>query len=54
MADKIYSPLKGKAIKMTDVKDDMFSQKMLGDGVAVYPDYKTGLFAKRKHRNINT
>lgn len=46
MADKIYSPLKGKAIKMTDVKDDMFSQKMLGDGVAVYPDYKTGLFAK--------
>ena len=21
MADKIYSPLKGKAIKMTDVKD---------------------------------
>lgn len=46
MADKIYSPLKGKAINMTEVKDDMFSQKMLGDGVAVYPDFKTGLFAK--------
>lgn len=46
MTDKIYSPLKGKAINMTEVKDDMFSQKMLGDGVAVYPDFKTGLFAK--------
>ena len=46
MSEKIYSPLKGTAIKMTEVKDPMFSQKMLGDGVAVYPDYRTGLFAK--------
>lgn len=46
MADIIYSPLKGKAIKMTEVNDPMFSQKMLGDGVAVYPTYKSGLFAK--------
>lgn len=46
MSDKIYSPLKGKAIKMTEVNDPMFSEKMLGDGVAVYPEYRTGLFAK--------
>ena len=46
MPEKIYSPLRGTAIKMTEVNDPMFSQKMLGDGVAVYPDYRTGLFAK--------
>lgn len=46
MADIIYSPLKGNAIKMTEVNDPMFSQKMLGDGVAVYP--KTGLFSKNE------
>lgn len=46
MADIIYSPLRGKAIKMTEVNDPMFSQKMLGDGVAVYPAYKSGLFVK--------
>ena len=46
MAEMIYSPLKGKAIKMTEVNDPMFSEKLLGDGVAVYPEFKTGLFAK--------
>lgn len=46
MEDVIFSPLKGRAIKITEVNDQMFSQKMLGDGVAIYPDYKTTLFAK--------
>lgn len=47
MAEKIYSPFRGRAIKITEVNDAMFSQKLLGDGVAVYPEYKTGLFAKK-------
>lgn len=46
MSDVIYSPTDGKAIKMEEVNDPMFSQKMLGDGVAVYPTFSTGLFAK--------
>lgn len=46
MPDIIYSPVEGRAIKMEEVNDPMFSQKMLGDGVAVYPTFSTGLFAK--------
>lgn len=46
MKECIYSPLKGKAIKIEDVEDVMFSEKMLGDGVAVYPEYSKGVFAK--------
>lgn len=42
----IKSPVKGKAIPMVQVKDPMFSEKLLGDGVAVYPTFKSGLFAK--------
>lgn len=32
---KIFAPMSGKVIKIEDVKDDMFSQKMLGDGIAI-------------------
>jgi PTS system arbutin-like IIC component len=28
----------GKVIPITKVKDEMFSQKMMGDGIAVYPE----------------
>lgn len=28
----------GQVIPMTEVKDEMFSQKMMGDGVAIWPD----------------
>ena len=31
----------GKVIDMTEVKDEMFSQKMMGDGVAVVPTSNT-------------
>lgn len=34
----IVSPLSGKAIPLTEVKDEVFSQKILGDGMAVIPD----------------
>ena len=34
---KIYAPVKGKMIPITDVKDQVFSKKMVGDGVAFEP-----------------
>ncbi|HYE83354.1 MAG TPA: PTS glucose transporter subunit IIA [Clostridia bacterium] len=37
----LYRPLKGKVIDITDVKDDMFSTRMMGDGVAVEPESET-------------
>lgn len=36
-ADKIYSPVSGQCLDITEVADKMFSSKMLGDGVAVLP-----------------
>ncbi len=34
---KVVSPVKGDLIQITDVNDDVFSTKMLGDGFAVEP-----------------
>ena len=33
----IHSPLNGHVIKLEDVPDPVFSQKMLGDGIAIEP-----------------
>ncbi len=33
----LYSPLKGQVIPLEDVQDEAFSQKVLGDGIAVEP-----------------
>jgi len=35
--DNLVSPMTGNVVKMEDVPDDMFSQKMLGDGIAIEP-----------------
>lgn len=35
--DIVYSPMQGKAISITEVKDEVFSQKILGGGMAVVP-----------------
>lgn len=40
----VYSPLQGKAISITEVQDAVFSQKILGDGMAVVP-VKGALYA---------
>ncbi len=34
---KVNSPLSGKVMKMEDVPDQAFSQKMMGDGFAIEP-----------------
>lgn len=33
----VYSPLTGEAIPLTEVKDEAFSSKALGDGIAIIP-----------------
>lgn len=34
---KIVAPLTGRAIDITEVPDEVFAQKMLGDGIAIEP-----------------
>lgn len=36
--DKIVSPIKGKLVPITDVPDDVFAGKMMGDGFAIIPE----------------
>ena len=40
MSEIVYSPLSGKVVPITQVNDEMFAQKMLGDGVAILPENK--------------
>lgn len=37
LTDQIDSPIEGKVIPLSSVNDDIFSQKVLGDGVAIEP-----------------
>lgn len=37
MKEMIYSPLDGERVRLEDVSDPMFAQKMLGDGIAIIP-----------------
>lgn len=34
---EVYAPVDGQVVSLESVKDDVFSQKMVGDGVAVIP-----------------
>ncbi len=34
----LYKPVAGKVIDISDVQDDMFSTRMMGDGVAIEPE----------------
>lgn len=33
----LYAPVEGRLIKLEDVNDPVFSQKMMGNGIAIYP-----------------
>ncbi|MDO4467479.1 MAG: beta-glucoside-specific PTS transporter subunit IIABC [Bacillota bacterium] len=37
-SEKFYQPIEGKVIALEEVKDDMFAQKVLGDGIAIVPE----------------
>lgn len=37
----VFSPLTGKIISLTDVPDEVFSQKMMGDGIAIEAEDNT-------------
>ena len=39
----VYAPLKGKRIPLEQVEDTVFSQKLLGDGIAIIPEDTTVL-----------
>lgn len=36
-----FTPISGTCISLDDVKDDMFSQRMLGDGFAIIPSQQS-------------
>lgn len=38
MTEILYSPMTGEAVNLDDVSDEMFSARMLGDGMAVIPN----------------
>ncbi len=35
---EIYSPIKGKIVDITEVPDPVFSDKMMGEGIAIIPE----------------
>ncbi|AVP62848.1 PTS sugar transporter subunit IIA [Clostridium botulinum] len=37
---KLYSPVSGKSVALTNVKDEVFSSLMMGDGIAIDPTDK--------------
>lgn len=37
MEKKVYAPITGRAVPVTEVPDEVFSGKVLGDGVAIEP-----------------
>ncbi|WP_353949143.1 PTS glucose transporter subunit IIA [Sporolactobacillus sp. Y61] len=39
--EKIYAPISGQSQMVTDVPDPVFSEKMMGEGMAVTPDIRT-------------
>lgn len=39
--EDVYAPISGHSITITDVPDPVFSEKMMGEGMAVEPDIRT-------------
>ena len=34
---KVFAPISGKLLPLSEVPDEVFAQKMIGDGVAIEP-----------------
>ena len=51
-AKELYSPLKGEAIKLSEVPDDIFANEILGKGMAVIP--KEGLVTAPVDGEVST
>lgn len=34
---KVYAPISGKVVDITEISDPVFAQKMVGDGIAIMP-----------------
>lgn len=51
-AKELYSPLKGEAIKLSEVSDDIFANEILGKGMAVIP--KEGLVTAPVDGEVST
>lgn len=39
--EKVYAPISGHSIVITEVPDPVFAEKMMGEGMAVNPDVRT-------------
>lgn len=39
--ENVYAPISGKSMLITEVPDPVFSEKMVGEGMAVNPDVRT-------------
>ncbi|MGG3772797.1 PTS sugar transporter subunit IIA [Heyndrickxia faecalis] len=37
-AEELVAPMSGKVVQIEDVPDEVFSRKMIGDGIAIEPD----------------
>lgn len=38
MENRVFSPLAGNVVQLEAVNDEVFSKKMMGDGIAIYPN----------------
>ena len=47
-SNEVYAPVEGEVIPLDEVDDAVFSEKILGDGVAVEPD-KGEIYSPTKH-----
>lgn len=43
---QIYSPVNGKCVDLKDVKDQMFAEKIMGDGIAFKYNENRGIINK--------
>ena len=53
MDNKIFGFCQGKAVLLNSISDPVFSEKMLGDGIAIYPNKKSKIVTAPFDGTIN-